>query len=72
MTASRPLSRRLVALFALACGLSAANLYYAQPLLHTIAGIGAVAFGLWAHDAIRPTPKDVKRYREYNLASCDG
>lgn len=38
MTARRPLSGRLVAIFAVASGLSAANLYYAQPLLHTIAG----------------------------------
>ncbi|MDQ6782170.1 MAG: MFS transporter [Actinomycetota bacterium] len=38
MTSRHPLSRRLVAIFAVSCGLSAANLYYAQPLLHTIAG----------------------------------
>jgi predicted MFS family arabinose efflux permease len=31
------LDNRLVALFAFACGASAANLYYAQPLLNTIA-----------------------------------
>jgi predicted MFS family arabinose efflux permease len=31
------LSRLLVLVFAVACGLSAANLYYAQPVLHTIA-----------------------------------
>jgi predicted MFS family arabinose efflux permease len=28
----------LIAVFAVSCGLSVANLYYAQPLLHTIAG----------------------------------
>jgi predicted MFS family arabinose efflux permease len=35
------LSRRLVLLLAVACGAAVANLYYAQPLLHTIsAGLG--------------------------------
>ena len=38
MTPRHPLSGRLVAIFAASCGLSVANLYYAQPLLHTIAG----------------------------------
>ncbi len=39
---SRPgASRRLVLLLTVACGASVANLYYAQPLLHTL----AVAFG---------------------------
>ncbi len=38
------LSRRLVLLLALACGAAVANLYYAQPLLHTIsAGLGVSA-----------------------------
>jgi predicted MFS family arabinose efflux permease len=36
-TQSQPLSRPLVLLFALACGISAANLYYAQPVLGNIA-----------------------------------
>jgi predicted MFS family arabinose efflux permease len=35
-------SRGLVALLAVSCGMAAANLYYAQPLLHTLAG----AFGV--------------------------
>lgn len=34
---SSALTRPLVGLFAAACGLSVANLYYAQPLLHTVA-----------------------------------
>jgi predicted MFS family arabinose efflux permease len=34
---SPALPRSLVGLFATACGLSVANLYYAQPLLHTVA-----------------------------------
>ena len=38
---SGTLSRGLVAVLAVACGLAVANLYYAQPLLHTLAG----AFG---------------------------
>lgn len=38
-TTGTGLSRALVALLAVACGLSAANLYYAQPLLHTIASV---------------------------------
>jgi predicted MFS family arabinose efflux permease len=32
-----PVSRRLVLLLALTCGAAVANLYYAQPLLHTLA-----------------------------------
>jgi len=43
------LSRALVMLFAVACGLSAANLYYAQPILDTIAkdfGTGSGTAGL--------------------------
>jgi predicted MFS family arabinose efflux permease len=43
------LSRGLVLLFAVACGLSAANLYYAQPVLNTIAkdfGTGSGTAGL--------------------------
>lgn len=43
------LSRGLVMLFAVACGLSAANLYYAQPVLNTIAedfGAGSGTAGL--------------------------
>lgn len=43
------ISRRLVLLLAVACGLSVANLYYAQPLLHTIAasfGVGSGTAGL--------------------------
>jgi predicted MFS family arabinose efflux permease len=43
------LDRRLVALLAVACGATVANLYYAQPLLHTISrafGISEGAAGL--------------------------
>jgi predicted MFS family arabinose efflux permease len=36
--ANRHLDRRLVLLLAIACGTAVANLYYAQPLLDTIAG----------------------------------
>ena len=32
-----PVSRRLVLLLAVTCGAAVANLYYAQPLLHTLA-----------------------------------
>jgi predicted MFS family arabinose efflux permease len=39
---SAGISRRLVLLLALACGAAVANLYYAQPLLHTL----ALAFGV--------------------------
>lgn len=47
--APQPLSRGLIAIFALACGLAVGNLYYAQPLLDTIGrtfGIGEAAAGL--------------------------
>jgi predicted MFS family arabinose efflux permease len=37
------ISRRLVLLLALTCGAAVANLYYAQPLLHTIAGAFSVS-----------------------------
>jgi len=36
------ISKRLVLLLAFTCGAAAANLYYAQPLLHTIAGAFSV------------------------------
>jgi predicted MFS family arabinose efflux permease len=39
------LSRGLVLLLALACGAAAANVYYAQPLLHTLAGAFGVSDG---------------------------
>jgi predicted MFS family arabinose efflux permease len=39
------ISRGLVLLLALACGAAAANLYYAQPLLHTLAGSFGVPDG---------------------------
>lgn len=42
-------SRRLVLLMAIACGAAAANLYYAQPLLHTLGhafGVGDATAGL--------------------------
>ncbi len=46
VTGDGPLSRRLVLLLAVACGAAVANLYYAQPLLHTIsAGLGVSASG---------------------------
>jgi predicted MFS family arabinose efflux permease len=41
MSGTGTISRRLVALLAIASGLAVANLYYAQPLLHELAG----AFG---------------------------
>ncbi len=43
------LTRPLLLVFAVACGLCAANLYYAQPILHTVAasfGVGAGTAGL--------------------------
>jgi predicted MFS family arabinose efflux permease len=41
VTAERRLSRSMVILLAVACGAAVANLYYAQPLLHSIAaGVG--------------------------------
>ena len=49
MTEKPRLSRGLVALFAMACGLSAANLYYAQPVLGSIAksfGASSATVGL--------------------------
>jgi predicted MFS family arabinose efflux permease len=48
-TTTTDISRGLVVLFAVACGLSAANLYYAQPVLDTIAkgfGTGSGTSGL--------------------------
>jgi predicted MFS family arabinose efflux permease len=39
------ISRGLVLLLATACGTAAANLYYAQPLLHTLAGAFGVSNG---------------------------
>ena len=39
------ISRGLVLLLATACGTAAANLYYAQPLLHTLAGTFGVSNG---------------------------
>ncbi len=39
------ISRGLVLLLATACGTAAANLYYAQPLLHTLAGAFGVSDG---------------------------
>jgi len=39
------ISRGLVLLLAAACGTAAANLYYAQPLLHTLAGAFGVSDG---------------------------
>jgi predicted MFS family arabinose efflux permease len=42
---TRGISRGLVLLLATACGTAAANLYYAQPLLHTLAGAFGVSNG---------------------------
>jgi predicted MFS family arabinose efflux permease len=39
------ISKRLVLLLAFTCGAAAANLYYAQPLLHTIGGTFGVSNG---------------------------
>ena len=39
------ISRGLVLLLAVACGAAAANLYYAQPLLHTLGGAFGVSDG---------------------------
>ena len=50
VTAAEPaqsrLSRRLVLLLAIACGAAVANNYYAQPLLHTIAGAFGVRYAI--------------------------
>lgn len=46
MPAERGLSRALVLLLAVACGTTVANLYYAQPLLDTIAADLGVSSGL--------------------------
>jgi predicted MFS family arabinose efflux permease len=40
------MSRRLVVLLAVACGVTVANTYYAQPLLHTLAGAFRVSNGV--------------------------
>jgi predicted MFS family arabinose efflux permease len=45
VTAAPTIDRRLVALLAVACGATVANLYYAQPLLSTIAGEFGVSVG---------------------------
>src|ERR1700750_2107452 len=39
------ISKRLVLLLAFTCGAAAANMYYAQPLLHTIGGTFSVSNG---------------------------
>ena len=39
------ISKRLVLSLAFTCGAAAANLYYAQPLLHTIGGTFGVSNG---------------------------
>jgi predicted MFS family arabinose efflux permease len=41
----RGVSRGLVLLMAVACGAAAANLYYAQPLLHTLGRAFGVSDG---------------------------
>jgi predicted MFS family arabinose efflux permease len=47
-SATGALSRRLVLLLAVACGAAVANLYYAQPLLHTISADLGVSAGTTA------------------------
>src|SRR3954453_13930199 len=51
-TAGRGLSRGMAMLLALTCGLSVANIYFAQPLLDAMArdlGIGPAAIGMGVH-----------------------
>jgi predicted MFS family arabinose efflux permease len=47
-TEAAPIDRRLVALFAVACGVSLANLYYVQPLLPAIGAAFGVSDGVAA------------------------
>jgi predicted MFS family arabinose efflux permease len=44
-SSAKPVDRRLIALLAVACGATVANLYYAQPLLSAIADHFGVSYG---------------------------